>query len=46
MIEERAKEYDTNPGSFIPWKEIRPVEQTDDEIIDFVAGEMSETLGR
>jgi hypothetical protein len=23
MIEERAKEYETNPGSFVPWKKIR-----------------------
>ncbi|MDR0389999.1 MAG: hypothetical protein LBH73_08005 [Spirochaetaceae bacterium] len=23
MIEERAKEYETNPGSFVPWKKVR-----------------------
>jgi hypothetical protein len=46
MIEERAKEYETNPGSFVPWKEIRRAEQTNDEIIDFVAKEMSGTLGQ
>jgi hypothetical protein len=23
MIEERAKEYETNPDSFVPWKKIR-----------------------
>jgi hypothetical protein len=26
MIQARAKEYETNPGSFVPWKKIRGAE--------------------